>query len=344
MPKITLMPEGINAAYAGGNASPERRGVIRGLSAGSARRQQQRLMSIDVTKLTGSPVSFTLTVRDVPASAEEWGKAKKAFLRHLRRYGVLRVHWCLEWTKRGRPHLHGIAFFPSHRGQPGRLLELDGQRSWEVLTPFVMVEWWRSVAAQWGVSAKGQYVSIRETTETAWFRYMAKHASRGVGHYQRQEEVIPEAWKKTGRMWGTVGDDWPLYAEKHDLPTWMFHRLRRQVRALTRSRALRHIQKGETHGNPVQVAQGKATLRYLRRLSGISDPIRSARWPISEWVPGQLVELMLSGIATAFEPPQEPHQLDVREAQIRDGAWNPAHPDQDEPLAGPDPSWGDLPY
>lgn len=344
MPKITLMPEGINAAFAGGNASPERRGVVRGLSAGAARRQQQRLMSIDVAKLTGAPVSFTLTVRDVPSSAEEWGKAKKAFLRHLRRYGVLRVHWCLEWTKRGRPHLHGIAFFPDHRGVPGREVVEEGRPVWEVLSAWRLVEWWQSVAGQWGVSPKGQHVSIRQTTETAWFRYMSKHASRGVGHYQRQEEAIPETWKKTGRMWGTVGDDWPLHAEKHEIATWEFHRLRRQVRALTRSRARLHIAKGEARGNGVQVRQGKATLAYLRRLSEIQEPTRSARFPISEWVPLELSELMLCGIRLNFEPPEKPHRLDVREAELLDGAWTPAHPDQDEPPAVLDPSWADLPY
>jgi hypothetical protein len=30
-----------------------------------------------------------------------------------------------------------------------------------------------------------------------------------VHHYQRSNENMPSAWKKTGRMWGYVGD-WPI--------------------------------------------------------------------------------------------------------------------------------------
>lgn len=38
----------------------------------------------------------------------------------------------------------------------------------------------------------------------------AKHAARGVKHYQRNHENIPEGWQsKTGRVWGHSGD-WPI--------------------------------------------------------------------------------------------------------------------------------------
>jgi hypothetical protein len=40
-----------------------------------------------------------------------------------------------------------------------------------------------------------------------WFQYVSKHAARGVKHYQRSIDNAPEAWKKkTGRMWGKVGE------------------------------------------------------------------------------------------------------------------------------------------
>ena len=43
-----------------------------------------------------------------------------------------------------------------------------------------------------------------------WFQYLSKHAARGVKHYQRTAENIPEGWKsKTGRVWGK-GGHWPL--------------------------------------------------------------------------------------------------------------------------------------
>jgi len=145
-------------------------------------------------------------------------------------------------------------------------------------------------------------------------------------------------------MWGTFGLPWPVRAEKHSIKTWEFHRLRRQVRALTRSRALTHIRKGEAAGDPKLIRQGKATLRYLGNLSRISDPVRSALFPISEWAPIAVTSAMLEGIWINFEPPPRPHRMDVKEEQLRDGTWNPASPDQDEPLRGVDPSWGELPY
>lgn len=342
MPKITLMPEGINAAFAGGNSSPEKRGVIRGLSPAAARRQQQVLRSTDVSQLYGAPVTFTLTVRDVPLTAEDWDRAKRCLWKRFRRYGVVRVHWCLEWTKRGRPHLHGLAFLGTHGGRPGRFVhERDGS-SWEVFGPSVLIGWWEEIAGQWGVSPRAQHVSVRQSTEAAWLRYMAKHASRGVGHYQRQAEAVPEGWRTTGRMWGTFGEPWPVLSEKQEVPTWVFHRLRRQVRALARSRARRHVEKGRASGNPKIVRQGKATLRYLKQLARVSDPVRSGRFPISEWVPLEISERMLWGIYQNFAHPLEPHRFDIWEAKLRDGAWTP------DPLAvSPavlDPKWGDLPY
>lgn len=323
MPKITLMPQGINAGFAGGNASPERRGTVRGLTPGAARRNKRWLMSIEQEALTGAPVTFTLTMRDVPASSAEWIAAKKALLMRFRRYGVLRAHWVLEWTKRGRPHLHGIAFLPVHNGMPGRLVKgFDGQPTWEVFSPWMIVDWWEEIAGRWGVRPSGQHVKLGQRSNTAWFRYMSKHASRGVGHYQRQAESIPEGWKTTGQMWGKIGDDWPLHEEKHDIPTWAYHHLRRQVRRLIRSRALRLI----ATGKPNQVKQGQAMLAYLEglkrrplRKDGTRMPLAawvdlSTRLGVSEWVSMGLAAQLLEGIFLNIEPPEEPHLLDRREA------------------------------
>lgn len=344
MPNLTLMPEGINAAFAGGNPSPEKRGTIRGLSAGAARRHQTLLRSVDVRGLYGAPVNFTLTVRDVPPTSKDWDKAKRALWARFNRYGVIRVHWCMEWTRRGVPHLHGIAFFPVHNGRPGRLVTgFDGRPTWELFTPWMISEWWQQIASKWGVSLKAQHVSIRASAEKAWFRYMSKHASRGVGHYQRQAEKIPEGWHTTGRMYGTFGQPWPVRADKESIKTWEMHRLRRQVRAWARSRALTHIRKGELTGRSKLVREGKATLRYLRRLSEISDPVRSARFPISEDVPLWVADLMLEGIRWNYET-SPVHDLDIAEAKLRDGAWTPDDLDLGAPLLGEHPTLGELPY
>lgn len=314
------MPEGINAGFAGVNGSPERRSVVRGLTPGAARRNKRWLMSIDQHKLTGVALTFTLTLRDIPESCAEWIAARKALLMRFRRYGVLRCHWVMEWTKRGRPHLHGIAFIPAFKNQPGRLVG----RTWEVFTPDLLVKWWTEVAGQWGVSPRGQHVQIGRRTNTAWLRYMAKHASRGVGHYQRQAEAIPKGWKTTGHMWGTMGDDWPLHMEQHDIPTWAFHHLRRQVRRMIRAKARVLV----ASGVPKQVDQGRVMLAYLERLTRrpLKDgkPISVAAWVeqstrlgISEWVPFEISVELLEGIFRNIVPPPELHRLD-RWEQLRE--------------------------
>lgn len=344
MPNLTLMPNGINAAFAGGNSSPEKRGVIRGLSASAARRHQNALRSVDGSQLYGAPFTFTLTVRDVPESAEAWDRAKRALWKRFTRAGAIRVHWCLEWTRRGRPHLHGIAFFPTHNGRPGRVVHSPEGPLWELVLPCMIPAWWQQIACKWGVSLNAQHASVRASAEKAWFRYMSKHASRGVGHYQRQADAVPEGWRTTGRMWGTFGCPWPLRAEKQALKTWEFHRLRRQARAYARSVAVTHIRKGEATADPKLskklIRQGKATLRYLGNLSRICDPVRSARFPVSEWIPLEVSSLMLEGIRANFEPPPGPHHLDIKEAQLLDGAWTP----DELPAPVPDATWDDLPF
>lgn len=302
MPTITLMPSGINAAFGGGNSSPKKRGTVCGLTQGAARRCKAFLMSIDTSRLDGTAINFTLTLRDCPPSSDEWESLKKQLFRRLRKMGLIRLHFVTEWTKRGLPHLHGMAFFEKHH----EVSENLGGGNWfRYLTPINehMIKWaWIDIASTYGVNLKGQHTRREQNIDTAWFKYMSKHASRSAGHYQRQLAHMPEAWHKTGRMWGKLGQDWPTHSEQHELPSWAFHHLRRQVRRLRRSQALTEAAKARLTGNDIQLSGAVGTLRYLRSIKRRVNPSESSRMPISEWVCQDDAMRLLDGIHLNIEP------------------------------------------
>lgn len=96
-----------------------------------------------------------------------------------------------QWQRRGVPHLHCAIWFPD---------------AYDTITP---TRAWVEVASAYGAGLRGQHARIIDGP-VGWFQYLAKHAARGVKHYQRTADSIPEGWqKKTGRVWGKVGH-WPV--------------------------------------------------------------------------------------------------------------------------------------
>ncbi len=71
-----------------------------------------------------------------------------------------------------------------------------------------------------------------------WFKYLSKHAVRGVQHYQRNSDNMPKEWKgHTGRMWGKGGDWGVQKPMRFDLDDKSYCRFRRIVRAWRKSKA-----------------------------------------------------------------------------------------------------------
>ena len=301
MPNITMMPSGINAAFAGGNPSPPKRGTCRGLTQGSARRCKAFLMSIETNKLDGIPINFTLTLRDCPPTSKDWDNLKRTFFKRLGRMGLIRLHHVTEWTRRGLPHLHAMGFFERLYDNPYK----QGVKWVKAKTPIsgnLILETWCDVAGGYGAKIEGQHSRREKEISVAWFKYMSKHASRGASHYQRQANQIPEGWQKTGRMWGKLGSDWPVYSESHEIDNWAFHHLRRQVRNMRRSQALTEIKNARLKGDEMRLMGGLSTLAYLRSQKRIVDPVRSALLPISEWIEADDTEKLLEGIHLNIQP------------------------------------------
>jgi hypothetical protein len=226
-------------------------------------------MSIRDADLTGAGVAFTLTLRDCPDTPDEWHRLRNAWERRMRRRGYIRLHWVTEWQRRGVPHLHGAIWFPD---------------SYDI--PAIRAAW-VAVAEGHGAGLKGQFCRVIDGP-VGWFQYLAKHASRGVQHYQRSADSIPEAWKgKTGRVWGHTGE-WPvdgpirinLQGSDGDRGYFAFRRM---------VRSWRHAD-ARADGDLRRVVQARGMLRSTdRALSEVRG--------VSEWVSMEQTVALLGNLA-----------------------------------------------
>lgn len=192
MATIRVYPGGTSGGFAPdpSTAKPGKRGQVRGWTMGQARRNIAFLWSINTADLTGQGWACTFTVGTTPESASEWTNARNQLLDRARYMGMTRFHWVTEWTAKGRPHTHAALYVPGDR------VDVTLALAWMDIAK----------AHGWDVNWKGQHV-VPITGPDGWLQYVAKHASRGVAHYQR--DGAPEGWQTTGRLWGK-GGDWPV--------------------------------------------------------------------------------------------------------------------------------------
>lgn len=197
---ITVYGGGSEAAYVqlGTNLNPGPggiRGDVGGWSKDSARRNSEFLFSIREDVLAEHlSLWVTLTVRDCPATAADWHRRRRALYDYLRHNGMKWWHWLTEWQRRGVPHLH-------------TLIVLEGNQAlYHMQARNGLVNEWLRINADLGVSTRAQRVSL--VNYPAGIKlYQAKHGVRGLRHYQRAPENIPDGWRgRTGRLWGASRD------------------------------------------------------------------------------------------------------------------------------------------
>jgi hypothetical protein len=156
---------------------------------------------------------------------------------------------------------------------------------------------WLALAAPFWAGAKGQHIAPI-TDAVGWLQYLAKHAARGVSHYQRAAENIPPGWQQsTGRVWGHVGE-WPLTppGDIH-LTDAEYFALRRMVRAW---------RVADARSRPAP--RGRAIVSARRMLSHHDRTLCELRG-VSEWIPEhqavalyQLARVACAGNASGSEP------------------------------------------
>jgi hypothetical protein len=251
----------------GGNRNPPKRGRVTGWTQSAARRHVRWLWSVNAPELAGDGFAITLTLRDLPPDAQTFHAMRRAWEKRLKRMGVTRIHWVIEWQRRGVPHLHCAVYFGPDA--PAAIVEnVHG---------FMAVAAWLDLAEDYGATMQGQDVKPI-AGELGWMEYLSKHASRGVHHYQRQGK--PPGWETTGRLWGHSGD-WPADEPmRFEMDRAAFYRYRRQVRAYRVAQAV-------TEGDPMHI-------RYARKMLACPDPKVSGFRGVGEWV-DESVTLTLMG-------------------------------------------------
>lgn len=166
---------------------PERT-ATRGWTPNVARRNEQRLQQIDFDAVEGFPAFVTLTMPSgqmSEVSAVEFHGWLKRWLQFMKRHGLRHYYWILEFQASGNPHLHVLAWL---------------NHDWDALEQFKALRSWVGILNKSGVGARlqgqiwenidvGGEITVDGETVPAHpervLMYLAKHAARGVAHYQR---------------------------------------------------------------------------------------------------------------------------------------------------------------
>ena len=274
--KITVSPLGASGGFAGPGRDGEGSSQCLGWTARSARSNQMFLRSVCVWELPPIGGAFTLTVGFVP-SFDEWKALLRRFRRWFDRRNVVCWHYVIEWKANQRPHLHGCFFWhdPDWRGSSVK-------------------KCWLDLTRKYGTSLRAQHYSEIDGA-AGWFAYMAKHASRGMNHYQRDKENIPKGWQKTGRMWSRSRDGWPTRSEEVVVTSDVFFFVRRSLDKLELSKIKTELVSGRTYGDEVQVKKALNRLKFLKRLRRAFGNGRAASEVrgINEWASSDIVHLLI---------------------------------------------------
>lgn len=294
MPTLRGYVNGLTAGQAGPGCPPEmrrKRGGIDGWSAAAVRRHTRWLYSVDTEALAIAPeggpeeaqpptgqtdrpleqqpslvgIALTLTLRDCPETPDDWERLRRAWVKAVERLGAVRLHWVVEWQARKVPHLHCAIYFASGVDAVDRAADVAAA--------------WLQRASRYGARYQSQHWSEIDGP-LGWIQYLSKHAARGVGHYQRQGR--PDAWAKTGRLWGHTGA-WPVVEPHREELSWPeFWRFRRLARSWRIADA-----RGDVRAAVTSEARRAALrrLRYARRMLASPDPQLSRVRGVSEWIP-----------------------------------------------------------
>lgn len=299
MPVLKAYQHGLTAGIPPreNNHLRSKRGECEGWTHSSTRSNTRFLYSVEEPNLTGQGFAITLTLRDCPESHDDWHKLRRAYFERLRRMGLIRAHWLTEWQRRGVPHLHCAIWLPEpetrteslvgdYRGYDSRITRYGVYELWRLQVD--LVGHWLSLAGSRGALPRSQTVEpIYDSV--GWFKYLSKHAARGLSHYQRSPENIPEGWRKTGRMWGHLRE-WPTREPiRLELDKPGFYAYRRIVRNYRVADARAD---GQASGKWRRFVQA-------RRMLHCNDPKLSAVRGISEWIELE-VNLQITGHLAAM--------------------------------------------
>lgn len=248
IPKLSVRSTGFNGVNAINTKPPSiERGSSKGWTQATARRNKiflQSVVSAQIIHLQG--FAFTLTFREIPETPRILAKLIDNLTKFLARNGVEHYHWVIEWTRKGIPHIHGVAFAQNDKLPPCPTrhdLQTANQYQWD---PLGIKKYWVKSTPKYDTLHRSQFVTPVYGID-GWFKYVSKHASRGLDHFQRQRDSLPISWQgQTGRMWGK-SRDWPLRADDFDISRKAFFQIRRWVKGFLKSSAQTELRRVKNH-------------------------------------------------------------------------------------------------
>ena len=189
---------------------------------------------------------------------------------------MLHYYWILEFQGSGNPHLHVLVWIDH---------EFDVLEQYRALTSWgnmldksnigarVQAQVWEPIDMGGEIVVDGEMVPAHPERV---LMYLTKHAARGVAHYQRRIENMPDDWQyRSGRVWGH--DRGLPLREQDDFECsykefWQYRRLVRRWR-LSEANAIT-----DPDRKRVAVVQARRMLRCSR-------PDVSPFRGVSAWVP-----------------------------------------------------------
>lgn len=233
-----------------------KRGLVTGWTRETVRRHTKWLYSVDVSQMHGFGYALTVTMRDCPETSDAFHRLRRSLLDRFSRMYRIRLHWVIEWQRRGVPHMHMALYF---------------ERELSALEEFRLKQHWVELCEPYGASLEAQYL-LPISGPSGWLQYLSKHAARGAAHYQRAGK--PSGWEKTGRLWGKEGS-WPVDEPmRFDVPRDGYFQYRRLVRSWRLADA-RAEKDPDTR---------RRRIRSARRMLKSNDRTMSEVRGISEWI------------------------------------------------------------
>lgn len=284
--------------------APERSNT-NGWTANVARRNEQRLQQIDFDAIDGEAAFVTLTMpkqqmEDV--SSEQFHRWLNAWLVYMRRRGMRHYYWILEFQASGNPHLHVIVWLSDWRtggakrgyehhiwfGEAGVLEQYKALAYWVKMLNgdgvAAKVDAQNFQLVELGKSSNVDGVTLESATPERLLMYLAKHAARGVAHYQRQISNMPEDWQyRSGRVWGHDGK-LPLREQlDYECSYEVFWAYRRLVRRWVCANA----------STMTDDDKRRRSITSARRMLRCSRPDVSPYRGVSAWIPSDVASALL---------------------------------------------------
>lgn len=300
MPRMTMRRYGVSASVPVGKVDDmerkqPKRTKNRGWTLGVSRRNAQFLQSVDFENVPGRPYAITLTlpVREMErVTPESLHRYIDRWLKFMRARGLMDFHWVIEFTAAHMPHVHVTAWLAdTYTVWSAKERRYSVVRNDDAIVTANAITKWLDIVKHDGIHASSRSQDIKpieiDDGPAGWLAYVAKHTQRGVKHYQRALDSMPDGWRQEpGRMWGHSRTMPVVEPVRIPMSNRAFHQFRREVKKWCVAQARKINDSGRRC----------RALSQARGMNACSDPRLSPVRPISVWIPEDVQKQICRGM------------------------------------------------